>query len=293
MKLKNVTVGLNNWMSAIDDRTNITNMAIPGTHDSGAFEYCLAAPATQAHEDTRNIRNQLDIGVRSLDIRCGQNTGWLRDNDYYIYHGPFGFNTTIKSVITTVADFLTDNPTEFVILVLKQENGSVDISNAINKIVKDELGNKLYKHRDREPVWPQLLALRGKALVLNRLKSSRTGGLNGGHYDVGGWAGNPDRLVIQIPHSQLQVVLQDKWSMPSFSEKKSVISGLLHQAFMYSDPRRLYLNFMSYSYFPYTPYKFGKDTNKWLIDCKPTGKGVISVDGVDEDITEHIVNMNN
>lgn len=263
-------------------------MAIPGTHDSGAFEDCIL-PSTQAHAAERNIRNQLDIGVRALDIRCGQNTGRFRDQEYYIYHGGIGFNTTIKSVVKTVTEFLADNKSEFVILILKQETGSDDISVAINGIINDA---DIYRHEDRHNRWPTLGELRNKVLILNRLKSNRTGGLNDeGHYDVGGWSGNPEELEIQIPNSCLKVLLQDLWKFPFSWTKHNAIKKLLNKS-VFNKKDTLFLNFMSYSWVGFDPDIFGQDTNQWLINSRISGKSVICVDAVDEDITECIINMN-
>lgn len=282
-------MALNNWMADLNDGTPITRIAIPGTHDSGAFEKCRL-PSTQAHAAERNIRNQLDIGVRALDIRCGQNTGVFSggDQEYYIYHGGIGFNTTIKSVVTTVTEFLADNKSEFVILILKQETGSVDISVAINGIINDA---NIYR-QDRHKSWPTLGVLRKKVLILNRLNSNRTGGLKDqGHYDVGGWSGNPEELEIQIPNSHLKVLLQDLWKFPTSSKKYSAIKKLLEKS-VFNKNDTLYLNFMSYSWVGFNPDIFGQDTNQWLINSGVRGNGVICVDAVDEAITDYIIKMN-
>ena len=62
------------WMSKLDDNTNITDLTIPGTHDSGAnFDVPILPPLIYVPDTSKNqdlsIRNQLNIGVRYLDIR--------------------------------------------------------------------------------------------------------------------------------------------------------------------------------------------------------------------------------
>jgi hypothetical protein len=58
-----------NWMSYMPD-IEISRLSIPGTHDSGAREFSDITPDSAVITQTLTIREQLDAGVRYLDIRC-------------------------------------------------------------------------------------------------------------------------------------------------------------------------------------------------------------------------------
>ena len=55
-----------NWMKNIDDNTYISQISIPGSHDSGAL-YSIADLAGKCQD--LSISKQLEIGTRFLDIR--------------------------------------------------------------------------------------------------------------------------------------------------------------------------------------------------------------------------------
>jgi hypothetical protein len=114
---------------------------------------------------------------------------------------------------------------------------------------------------------------------------------------VGGWSGDKDRLLFNIPPSNLlEICLQDKWDGPTLIVKQKAIKDLLDEAIREStaiNKARLYVNFLSYSKKGMdSPVTFGKNTNDWLIGNCKNGKGVICVDAVDEKITQHIIDMN-
>ena len=56
----------NAWMKEVDDNTLITNMSIPGSHDSGAT-HSIFDVAGKCQD--LSIKTQLTIGVRFLDLR--------------------------------------------------------------------------------------------------------------------------------------------------------------------------------------------------------------------------------
>jgi len=101
-----------NWMSRLDNTKSIYSISMPGTHDSGA-RYGGDAVQTQS----LTIRQQLDAGIRFLDIR-------LRhiDNKFTIHHGAFYQHMNFDDVLTQVRDFLNANKSETVLMRVKQEH---------------------------------------------------------------------------------------------------------------------------------------------------------------------------
>ena len=68
------------WMGAVSGKKRVSELSIPGTHDSGALHEPF--PGTTKCQ-TLGIAQQLAIGVRFLDIRCRS-----VHNAFAIYHGP-------------------------------------------------------------------------------------------------------------------------------------------------------------------------------------------------------------
>src|SRR5262245_14182235 len=171
------------WMRSIADSTNITRMAIPGTHDSGAWKFCIT-PMCRAHDV--DIPTQLDIGVRAFDIRVGDAGG----GTYKVYHGLVDMGITVQSVLDDIVDFLDTNRSEFVILMLKQETGNIDISGPINAMVNASLVGKLYNANIDQ--WPDISAVRRKVLVFSRLANPHAS-----HFNTTGWPDNPQRAFVR------------------------------------------------------------------------------------------------
>lgn len=73
----NSTLGNNltgaNWMSGISDDTYLSDISIPGTHDSGS-RIVDSYASTWAKCQNLTITEQLNIGVRYLDMRLAYDT---------------------------------------------------------------------------------------------------------------------------------------------------------------------------------------------------------------------------
>lgn len=135
-----------NWMRDITSDTSLRDISVPGTHDSAthvlgnaawiaanaaAFLAVLAASTVMApvaglgfarvrkvfQAQSLNIREQLDFGVRFLDLRVNRTA-----TGFSMYHGPMPLFTELSDVLSDVAGFLADNPSETVLICLKREN---------------------------------------------------------------------------------------------------------------------------------------------------------------------------
>src|SRR5699024_9193197 len=62
------------------------------------------------------LREQLAAGVRAFDIRCRH-----LHNGLFIYHGPVYQRISFNEVLRQLRGFLRDNPTEIVLLRIKEE----------------------------------------------------------------------------------------------------------------------------------------------------------------------------
>ena len=105
------------WMKKIPDDVRLEQLSMLGTHDTmalfGLTEHAICQRMT--------LKDQLESGIRALDIRCK-----LKDNDFKIYHGSHDQKANFGDVLKVINRFLDENPSETIILRLKQEEDPKD-----------------------------------------------------------------------------------------------------------------------------------------------------------------------
>lgn len=126
-----------NWMSFIRDDVRLSEMALPGTHDSGAFKELgsysngtFIDSVAQSIKNTidrsfqlmvqtqcMNFEEQLNYGIRVFDIRVRH-----FEDSFPIHHGPFYLYVNFEDFLQAVQLFLTKNPSETVLFRLKNEH---------------------------------------------------------------------------------------------------------------------------------------------------------------------------
>ncbi|MFI1017904.1 phosphatidylinositol-specific phospholipase C [Streptomyces sp. NPDC020965] len=99
------------WLAGHPDSTALQRLTIPGTHDSGAR---FGGPWAECQNTT--IGDQLISGIRFLDIRCR-----VTGDSYAIHHGAAFQNMMFGDVLISCRDFLQANPSETVLMRVKQE----------------------------------------------------------------------------------------------------------------------------------------------------------------------------
>jgi hypothetical protein len=274
------------WMhNLLGTNPNITKMAIPGTHDSATGAYTGSTPMVKCQHQT--IAQQLNLGVRALDIRVGfdSNTQVVQT-----YHGG-GIMTFVQvpfqSVLQDINAFLNLNGDEFVILMLKNESTwyGPEASNQVNALIVQVLGGKVFP---RAAAWPDLGQVGGRVLVFSRMASPAIN-----DFRTTGWADNVTNQVIQAgTTAQCKVRIQDLWKGPDKDDKQDAVRVSVREAQRAVNNDELFLNFTSYSLTAQTPDDFGRQFNTWLRLNIGTGTGVICVDAVDQTIADHIVDWN-
>jgi 1-phosphatidylinositol phosphodiesterase len=100
------------WMKWVPDDTNLSEMSLPGTHDTMS-RYGGGIPQTQSME----LRSQLNAGIRVVDIRCRH-----IEDVFAIMHGEsFQHAYFGTDVLKVCYDFLQDNPTETILMRVSTE----------------------------------------------------------------------------------------------------------------------------------------------------------------------------
>jgi 1-phosphatidylinositol phosphodiesterase len=104
------------WMSALRDCELLGGFSLPGSHNTMALRDSAWASDT-AKCQTLTLSAQLHAGVRFLDIRA------RHVNDRLVMqHGVVSQRSSFCSVLEDVHRFLADNPSETVIMSLKEEH---------------------------------------------------------------------------------------------------------------------------------------------------------------------------
>jgi hypothetical protein len=114
-----------NWMSQFQSYKLGDLPLLPGTHDSGAFavseleSWLGIAGWLYAQTQETTLSQQLNLGIRVLDIRLYVTyDAFDEENSIYVSH-TFRSNLTYAGCLAEVAEFLTENPTEFVYLLVR------------------------------------------------------------------------------------------------------------------------------------------------------------------------------
>ncbi|WP_411073915.1 phosphatidylinositol-specific phospholipase C domain-containing protein [Streptomyces sp. cmx-4-7] len=210
------------WMGAHGDGTELTRLTIPGTHDSGAR---FGGPWSECQNTT--IAQQLDSGIRFLDVRCRVTGG-----SFAIHHGASYQNAMFGDVLTACRDFLVAHPSETVLMRVGQEYS--EESDATFRAVFDDYLDRrgwrpLFRIGDRLPL---LGEARGKVVLV-----ADNGGLPGLKW----WDG-------------AQIALQDDWNALPDAKYPKVQA---HFRAAVERPGRLYVNFVSTS--AYLPPRWNSD----------------------------------
>lgn len=165
-------VNYKTWLKELKDDTLIASLAIPGTHNS--FACHTALPSVQCQGES--VADQLSHGVRFLDVRVGKNPLKSGDdaNELTVVHGKFPvkipFPKKFDSALDEVYEFLDKNPSETVIVSIKQE-GTGEWNND-----KDEFANLIWDEyvNPKKNKWylgtnlPRLGDARGKVTLFRR-----------------------------------------------------------------------------------------------------------------------------
>lgn len=102
------------WMSWVPSSTGLGALSMPGTHDTMAYQ-SYGGDLTQTQ--SLGLRQQLDAGIRALDIRCRH----IGDR-FTIHHGVVYLHVNFDDVLQTTIQFLNAHPTETVVMRVKREH---------------------------------------------------------------------------------------------------------------------------------------------------------------------------
>lgn len=155
------------WMKDIEDDLLLSDIFIPGTHDSGTH-FSRLPYFTKCQWNS--IYSQLEEGYRYLDIRVGQ-----KDDELILTHADmpcletgsvFSKPLTMEETIESCIQFLNENPSETIVFVVKRDANNIDIKTLQLKL--DELIQKNEKNWLLTDEMPTLEESRGKIVLFRR-----------------------------------------------------------------------------------------------------------------------------
>lgn len=156
---------MKDWLKKLSDLLLISEINIPGTHDSCTFkvQFPLLAKC-----QSKTITQQLNSGVRFLDIRVEKDGERLKlVHDIANCKSPSNTkkNLYLEDIINDCKNFLLENPSETILLSYKRDDGAnqeetfdVFFENYLNK-------DAIWYKENRVPA---LKEVRGKIVLLNR-----------------------------------------------------------------------------------------------------------------------------
>ena len=248
-----------NWMKDIPDDTKLSEMTIPGTHDSmSLFGICCA------RTQTWTLVEQMKAGLRYFDIRLRRINNTLR-----AYHGFVDQKETFDSILVYAFDFLEKNPSETIMFEIISEYDAknceksfVELYEEYTQSYKDKI--KSYEHRDIT-----MGEIRGKLFVVKVFEGSTS----------------------RIPN----FFIQNEWSVNFrcyMNNKKRKIKENFHRAISIRN-NQIFLNYLSASsdYAMMTPYTAAKQCNR--VAMRYHGRlGIVLADYPGEDLIKHLIQQN-
>ena len=277
-----VTYTASNWMSTIPNTTPLNNIAIPGTHDSGATIDMILSGTAKCQ--TLTIAEQLEAGVRFFDIRLRRVNGEL-----HVYHGYVDQKLTFDEVLSACYTFLEKNPDEALIVCIKEEYDATGTNAAFDTMVAAKIAqNASVWYTD--PSIPTLGSVRGKIVLMRRYGTSGNFGINASS----GWI---DSATFNLNTGNFTLSVQDYYRNSNADDKWAAIFAMFPR--MKYQANTLYMNYTS----GYVSGSMGipnintikNGVNPKLIEYLKTAPdfvGIVVIDFVTPEIAKLVIDVN-
>lgn len=274
--------GTDSWMKDLPDDMLISDVMLPGTHDSAAkyvslpfFSRCQAL----------DIAGQLEAGYRFLDIRLNAK----EDGSMFLMHGftycrnglmPWSGRLELGTVLAQCYSFLKAHPSEFIIFSAKQERTDVSLD-LFEYILKSFV--------DASPEYwlltdsiVSVAEARGKLVLMRRYKDTLGLGSDSGISFF--WSDQNNRQNTDLAETlhdngSYTLMVQDRYKYDS-EDKRNAFLNALASANEALSGSNIFINYLStngntlYGH----PYKYARRLNSWFIsddDIVPAGWTIV------------------
>lgn len=254
---------MNDWMKNIPSDYLISNINLPGTHNSCAqfINFKLISKC-----QNKNIFDQLKMGIRFLDIRFN-----FDGNNLFINHSFLKCKTSrtkkenllFSAVLASCEAFLKENPTEVILMSIKREAGKSE------EETFDFFYNTYAKNNDifylKNEV-PFLNEVRGKIVLFNRcgadIKTTYTDentgiNLTGWPYQNSRKEAKLEKVIIAKRNAKSEdyFYLQDFFNLKPKKKWELAVLPTIHNA---PQDNAIILNFFSGSNIFSTPKRYSR-----------------------------------
>ena len=228
---------LNNWMGSLNDNLLLSELSIPGTHQSCAQHENW--PGTAKCQEI-SLNDQLNIGVRFLDIRCRH-----YKDAFVLHHGAVYQKYNFNDVLKECWDFLKNNPSECIIMSIKEEHDPHNNTRSYEETF-DTYVKKNPEGWELSASISSLGDVRGKIVLFRRFNIKKgTKGIKANYK----WK---DNTTFSINTSYSSLRIQDYYKVDNKSKKWDSITALFDDATSGANDV-LHVNFSS----GYSPGIFG------------------------------------
>jgi 1-phosphatidylinositol phosphodiesterase len=243
-------VPLADWMAGLSGATRLSALTIPGTHDTCALH---GGDAVQCQ--TKSLKDQLDSGIRYVDIRCRH----IEDR-FAIHHGAFYQDLMFGSGVRDVCvDWLRNHSRETIVMAIKHEYTDEKVTRSFEATFDWYLEGfeRFWYLGDQTPTLDQA---RGKIVLLRRFEKDSSGpkGL-----DISQWEQH-DNQTFTITSSGVTFHIQDEWKVYAWSmDDKAKKVYEQYKAAVYGKDTEWYINLTSGAagLMPYTVAKGSPSQN--------------------------------
>jgi 1-phosphatidylinositol phosphodiesterase len=165
-------VSRTDWMAYLPDSMQLSDLTLPGTHDSGAL-----FGGEKFQTQSMSLATQLQVGLRAFDVRLGRNVPPCVGGQLWVVHAEACERQTFSEVLATITGFLRNHPREVVVMSLKDDTPNTIPDNALDPQFGRSVDAALRSFApyiwnvDAEPdeTWdPRLGEIRGKIVLLQR-----------------------------------------------------------------------------------------------------------------------------
>lgn len=274
------------WMQALPDASLVSSFTIPGTHDSATYTASSTDGFGFVKTQDLSISDQLAAGCRFLDIRCR-----LFKNNLVLHHGAYYLHLNFDDVIGFCSTFLQQNPSECILMSLKNEydtdESTISYEQAVqNYIAKNpslwSTGNSL----------PALGSVRGKIVLLRRFDLDQGSAPLGIPLTLGDNTSGNSTI-----NSTQTLYYEDYYNPGSTQEKEAAIQENMGLALGNTNANNFYLTFTS-GYIKLsltTPAGMAAVVNPWLqsqINQEISTIGTFAIDFVTRDLCVGLIATN-
>ncbi|MCZ1006816.1 phosphatidylinositol-specific phospholipase C domain-containing protein [Streptomyces lydicus] len=267
---------LSDWMAGVPDNIKLSDMSIPGTHESCSRYDTWSFGYAQCQD--WSLPQQFAAGVRFVDIRC-RVVGGGSGRSFAVHHGDVYQKMMFGDAMQQCWDYLQAHPGETILMRLSQTKSN-ESAETFRWVFDNSYATWRYRFHIATSV-PDLGQVRGKIVLMTR--APYIGGLNLGSslFDT-----------------------QDVWERPTIAYKKQLVHNHLVKAINAGSSRsQIFMNYTSANSGPQygvTPWAYARDVNPYTLSeanrlYSPGRRvGVIAMDFINHHsaVTAAIVKMN-